>query len=173
MPFIKNRGRGPSVENSAADRFQQSGSIQECAMEYRHSNSQQSSRETKNHWLIYDESCGLCTSLIAWVSRIDQKKTILPLGQAAASIYFPARILPRDFRETLLFISPAMDVYQGSSAVGMVLKQLQLPWSWLGSLVLLPVVQFFAEFLYLKIAQHRGRISQLLGLTACTLSIRE
>ena len=102
--------------------------------------------------VFYDERCGLCSAVVAWVAR--QRQIV------------PVVCTPKDEgQDDLVVVADTGERWQGDDAWVMVLWALAGYRSWAYRLAS-PVVRSTARALFATLSAYRGSISCVLGLPA-------
>lgn len=115
----------------------------------------------KRYYLIYDDTCDICTSAVHRVSKLDKRGEVdlVPISQASRLKDYD---LPSEdeLKEEIHLVTPTGKVIAGADAVGYlarVLPQTRI----LGKLISLPGIRRIARFGYRIIARNRHRLSRL------------
>lgn len=124
----------------------------------------------KQHIVLYDEQCPLCTFQMKVLSWLDWRNALalVPLSDPRAQQVAP-QLTREDLLEAIHCVTPERRVYRGARAlrfVGMRLP-LMLP---VALFLWLPGVIWIAEIVYQWISRHRLWLSRIFGCKeACAI----
>jgi len=115
--------------------------------------------------LVYDGDCGICDASVRLLRRARCDATMVT-----------SRTWVLDHPEhaeaattSVLLVADDGTVLEGEVAVAAVLRRCRRPLPWLGAALGLPLVRVAAHHVYRLVADHRTRLSALVGLRACAV----
>ena len=124
--------------------------------------------------LFYDADCGFCQASVNWLAprceRAGHPLKLVAYQDADAPVLYPAINWTHNDRG-IQILFPNGEVRKDARGVAACLRLIP-EWRWLGSLMELPVIGFFAQTGYRIVAANRRRISRLLGMNACKIPAR-
>jgi predicted DCC family thiol-disulfide oxidoreductase YuxK len=118
--------------------------------------------------VIYDGTCGLCSNIARWMTRLDWRRALVWLPSQAAGVTESARLTPTDVAEAAWAVAPDGTKQRGAAAISMAVDQL-----WprgtpvFAALYRLPGLHGLADAGYRWLALNRHRIP---GAPACGLN---
>lgn len=118
--------------------------------------------------IVYDDDCGFCRAVMAWLRRRDREGRLVALPCQSADLEARAPGVTREACEQAVqVVTPAGERLAGARAVFAALARLPGFWGLAGR-ALFPLAPLF-EPAYRLVARYRHRISAWLGLDACRL----
>jgi predicted DCC family thiol-disulfide oxidoreductase YuxK len=118
--------------------------------------------------LVYDGDCGICQASIDLLARFGCRA--VPVTSVEWLLDHPADA--ERCETSVLLVDADGRVTTAEHAVAGALRLCRRPGPWLATLIELPGLHLFARLAYRFVADRRTRISQALGLTACSLPDR-
>ena len=113
------------------------------------------------YYLIYDDTCDICSTAAHRVSKLDKKGEVelVPITEVArlTGIDLPTE---DELKEEIHLITPTGRIITGADAVGYLARVLPQTRIW-GRLISLPGIKPLARFVYRVIARNRHRLSRL------------
>lgn len=116
------------------------------------------------HLLIYDGECGFCRATVRWALERDEEGRIEARPFQDEDALRAAGVTREQARRAAWLVAEDGRRWRGAEATAHTLKLLP-GWRWAGRLLLLPGVRWVARRVYRWVADHRGLMSRLTGLT--------
>jgi predicted DCC family thiol-disulfide oxidoreductase YuxK len=124
--------------------------------------------EARQHVLLYDNECSMCTFQMKVLSHLDWKRTLrlTPLSDPIVPSIAPS-LTPEALSEAIHCVTPEGKIHRGARAIRFI--GMRLPLLTPVALVLwFPGVIFVAEIIYKWISRNRYVLSRMFGCkTAC------
>jgi predicted DCC family thiol-disulfide oxidoreductase YuxK len=122
----------------------------------------------RQHVLLYDNECSMCTFQMKVLSHLDWRKTLrlTPLSDPIVPSIAPT-LTPEALSEAIHCVTPEGQIHRGARAIRFVGMRLPLLIP-LALFLWLPGVIFIAEIIYKWISRNRYMLSRIFGCkTAC------
>lgn len=120
--------------------------------------------------LVYDGDCGFCTRSVFLARRLPAR--VRWAAEPWQDLDLSALRTTQDrARHEVLWVDERGRVFGGAAAVAELLRGTRAPWSWVGTLMSVPVLRSMAEWAYRRVAHNRHRLP---GTTpACQLPVQQ
>lgn len=114
--------------------------------------------------ILYDGSCGFCSSVAAFVAKRDSKKkfTFITLQSDVGRVLLRVAKLPESYKESLVYIRDGKPFVKSTAAM-MVGRDMGGLWILLSGLMIVP--KFIRDYVYDIIARSRHKLHR--GDQAC------
>ncbi len=122
-------------------------------------------------YLLFDGDCGICSWSAEWVQKMDRRRLFMiqPYQDIPEAELLKFGITPTQCSQKIQVIARGGRVYQGAFGINYFLWQ-YWPWKLLVALIYAVPLVLGAELLiYAWVTRNRHRLSQWLGLKACSL----
>jgi predicted DCC family thiol-disulfide oxidoreductase YuxK len=119
--------------------------------------------------LFYDADCGFCQGSVDWLLTRALPGTFDPVAYQDDQALREFPMVDASLADKgIQALGPDGKIRAKAAATGYCLTFLP-GWSWLGRLILFPLVAPFAALGYLVIARNRHHLSRLMGRTSCRI----
>jgi predicted DCC family thiol-disulfide oxidoreductase YuxK len=105
--------------------------------------------------LVYDGECGFCTRLAGWVRRRDKKGRVDVRSNQEDGLVETVGLTREEVDRASWAVEPGGRRFEGAAGINRVLRELGGVWSALGWLYRLPLVRWFEDAYYRRVARKR------------------